>query len=254
MKGNEPRHHLRWKKLSLQSAPKLRSHRHNPTVGTAFNHKFSDIYLGKPTAVPPFAIRVRKALITGVYQPKFRGTAYQLGATAVERRDMSLALLPKLHEDQSYRVYDYKEDGNTVQCTLRLPLTTKDDALKWLKNFQETSFSTWRVDKTYPHAGNATGNKAKNIFRDVHIREGFPTIINLIWEHNHEVECADAFRKRDVNDTTKEKLLELFRAGHSPSSALDTLKYDLQSDNTNEEYLRLSADKSICPDLQYCYR
>ncbi|KAJ8032144.1 hypothetical protein HOLleu_25583 [Holothuria leucospilota] len=209
------------------------------------------------------------------------------------------ALLPKLHEDQSYRVYDYKEDGNTVQCTLRLPLTTKDDALKWLKNFQETSFSTWRVDKTYPHAA---GNKAKNIYRvdlrcqhntyaksstadhrkgskntkcpsklyvivkktfdvrgrcrskDVHIREGFPTIINLIWDHNHEVECADAFRKRDVNDTTKEKLLELFRAGHSPSSALDTLKYDLQSDNTNEEYLRLSADKSICPDLQYCYR
>ena len=88
----------------------------------------------------------------------------------------------------------------------------------------------------------------------MNIREGFPTVINVTWNHNHEVQCADAFRKRDVNDNTKEKLLELFRAGHSPSSALDTLKYDLQSDNTNEEYLRMSADKSICPDLQYCYR
>ncbi|KAJ8027494.1 hypothetical protein HOLleu_32649 [Holothuria leucospilota] len=58
IEANEPPLHIRWKKLSLQFALKLRSHRHNPTFETAFNHKFSDIYMKKPSAIPPFAIRV----------------------------------------------------------------------------------------------------------------------------------------------------------------------------------------------------
>ncbi|KAJ8050202.1 RNA-directed DNA polymerase from mobile element jockey [Holothuria leucospilota] len=62
IEANEPPLQIRWEKLSLQFAMKLRSHRHNPTFETAFNHRFSHIYLAKPAVVPPFATRVKEAL------------------------------------------------------------------------------------------------------------------------------------------------------------------------------------------------
>ncbi|KAJ8046041.1 Transcriptional-regulating factor 1 [Holothuria leucospilota] len=62
IEANQPPLDIRWKKLSLQFALKLRSPRHNPTFETTFIHKFSDLYLAKPTTIPLFAIRVREAL------------------------------------------------------------------------------------------------------------------------------------------------------------------------------------------------
>ncbi|XP_071959838.1 uncharacterized protein [Antedon mediterranea] len=86
--------------------------------------------------------------------------------------------------------------------------------------------------------------RGRNRSKDKHIGQGYPTIITLKWDHNHEVASADALRERDVSDGATEKLLELYRSGHSPSSALDTIKYDLQE----------AADRAHCPDLQSCYR
>ncbi|XDV11891.1 hypothetical protein PO909_000687, partial [Leuciscus waleckii] len=50
-----------------------------------------------------------------------------------------------------------------------------------------------------------------------------------------------------------EKLEKLFQSGLSPSSALNTLKYDLQEEQ-GDSYVHASADRSICPDVQFCYR
>lgn len=88
---------------------------------------------------------------------------------------------------------------------------------------------------------------------DLHIREGYIFHINLRHEHNHRLFCADALRKRDVSSATTETLRMLFQSGHSPSSALDTLKYDLQ-EQKSDNYIYATADLSICPDLQFCYR
>lgn len=82
----------------------------------------------------------------------------------------------------------------------------------------------------------------------------FPMIIHLHWLHNHEIHSADALKERDVSENSKQKILDLFRAGHSPTSALDTYKYDLQEEHSDDEYIKLSADRAICPDVQYCYR
>ena len=60
--------------------------------------------------------------------------------------------------------------------------------------------------------------------------EGYLLYVNLRNEHNHRLACADALRKRDVSAVTIERLTELFEKGHSPSSALDTIKYDLQEE------------------------
>ncbi|XP_071810700.1 uncharacterized protein [Apostichopus japonicus] len=205
-------------------------------------------------------------------------------------------ILPELQSGHDYKICHYQENGNAMEFTLRLPFTSPEDVLRWLKKFEETSYSTWRTNKTYPNSGQknvfrvdmhchhntfprsstadlkkgskntkcpstmfvivkrTAGSRGRNRSKDKHIREGYPTLITLKWDHNHEVASADALRERDVSDGTREKLLELYRSGHSPSSALDTMKYDLQEGCTDAEYTRLSADRARCPDLQYCYR
>ena len=82
---------------------------------------------------------------------------------------------------------------------------------------------------------------------------GYMTTVTVTWQHNHETQSSDALRRRDVGIETREKLLELFKSGHSPSSALDTLKYDLQVKH-GDDYPVVSADRKYCPDAQYCYR
>ncbi|XP_072527443.1 uncharacterized protein [Salminus brasiliensis] len=81
----------------------------------------------------------------------------------------------------------------------------------------------------------------------------FPTIVHIVNEHNHNLHVGDALRYKDVGEEAIQKLKKLFEAGHSPSTALDVLKYDLQLEH-GDRYPNASADRSICPDLQFCYR
>ena len=80
-----------------------------------------------------------------------------------------------------------------------------------------------------------------------------PTSMNLKWRHNHPVMSADVLRRRDVSPAVADKFKELFAAGHSPSSALETHKCDLQLDD-EDSYIVKAADRFHCPDLQWCYR
>ena len=67
--------------------------------------------------------------------------------------------------------------------------------------------------------------------------------------------AADALRHRDVDPEVKEKLIGLFRSGHSPSSALQMLKYDMEDKEWDQpDFLLRAADRRFCPDMQYCYR
>lgn len=85
------------------------------------------------------------------------------------------------------------------------------------------------------------------------MKEGLFLHINLRNEHNHHVSCADAVMRREVSGDTIEKLKTLFESGHTPSSALRELKYNLQvEDRDNDVYT--AADRSVCPDVQFCYR
>lgn len=82
------------------------------------------------------------------------------------------------------------------------------------------------------------------------MKEGLFLHINLRNEHNHHVSCAEAVMRREVSGETIEKLKRLFESGHTPSSALKVLKYDLQV----EEQDNYVYDRLVCPDLQFCYR
>lgn len=85
------------------------------------------------------------------------------------------------------------------------------------------------------------------------MKEGLVLHVNLRNEHNHHVSCTAATTRRDVSRETVEKLKKLFESGHSPSSALSMLKYDLQEEE-QDNYVYAAADRSVCPDLQFCYR
>jgi len=53
--------------------------------------------------------------------------------------------------------------------------------------------------------------------------------VTIKYHHNHRLGCPEVLQHRDVARETVEKLEKLFQNGHSPSSALKTLKYDLHA-------------------------
>ncbi len=75
------------------------------------------------------------------------------------------------------------------------------------------------------------------------------TEVTLKHIHNHLVSVADTLRFRPVSEETKSKYYDLFKQGHSPSSA--HLEYETNlmfSDNP-----QLLADRNINPKLSDVY-
>ncbi|XP_071947653.1 uncharacterized protein [Antedon mediterranea] len=89
--------------------------------------------------------------------------------------------------------------------------------------------------------------------QDQHVKHGLLFNVRLKNEHNHRITCADALRRRDVSEDSIAKLRDLFEHGHSPSSALETIKHDLAEEH-GEQYVYVCADRFMCSDLQFCYR
>jgi len=75
----------------------------------------------------------------------------------------------------------------------------------------------------------------------------FQGTLKLNWAHNHPIRAADVLRRRPVSKETKETLKSMFNMGHTPSSALHSLKMNLECSDIPEENL---ADRSVCPDLR----
>ena len=98
-------------------------------------------------------------------------------------------------------------------------------------------------------------NRNKNIeshFRGTnpHIPE-FPARVHLKWTHNHTVCAVSALRYRDVGQATKDKLIEFFNDGLSPSCALDALHKSLEDD---PNYVTMVGDRQIVPDFPFVNR
>ncbi|XP_076155836.1 uncharacterized protein LOC143139123 isoform X2 [Alosa pseudoharengus] len=204
-----------------------------------------------------------------------------------------MKLLEKLFpEDYEHHICSFEPlEGNNCNISLKLRVHTEEEVHRWLQAFQKSSQTTWRVNKTYPaerqrqnmyrvdlrcqhntrHSKTSKKNTScpavmyivlkkesfsqnrKSRSADLHIHEGLCLYINLKLRHNHLLMCAEAMGYRDVAPDTVQKLQNLFQSGHSPSSALSTLKYDLQEE-MGDSYVFASADRSICPDLNFCFR
>ena len=87
---------------------------------------------------------------------------------------------------------------------------------------------------------------------DTHLPR-YPTKIIFANEHNHCLACANNVRHKDVSQEMKDKFLKLYKDGYSPYATLDVHKEDLQRKYDTNYYL-VAGDRSLCPDLQLCYR
>ncbi|XP_072317594.1 uncharacterized protein [Eucyclogobius newberryi] len=200
-----------------------------------------------------------------------------------------VSILPEYHH--TVCSCEILQDGG-FKASIKLKISLEEEIHQWLEAFQDSSKTTWRVLKTYPTTPETNRNKyrvrecfgkchqkrrnsssskntlcpavlylvlKKETFSqnrksrsiDPHIKNQLAFHINIRNTHNHE--CSEALQHRNVSKETVDKLVELFKMGHSPSSALKILKYNLQQE-LGERYARASADRSVCPDLHFCFR
>lgn len=79
-----------------------------------------------------------------------------------------------------------------------------------------------------------------------------PTVVILKHHHNHRIAIADSVKFKSPTESIKEKFLNLFHEGYTPSKALarylSTLKTEL-----GDKYFTVSADRSICLDIKWVY-
>ncbi|CAG0884231.1 unnamed protein product [Darwinula stevensoni] len=88
---------------------------------------------------------------------------------------------------------------------------------------------------------------------DDHHAANLTMVVSMHHTHNHGINTADALRHRDVSDGVRTKFLDLYKHGHTPASALQVHKMDLQLE-LDENYFQAAADRRQCPDSQWCYR
>ena len=79
-----------------------------------------------------------------------------------------------------------------------------------------------------------------------------PLEVNIKFTHNHVVSSAESLSFRRVDGAICEKYLELFKDGHSPSSAMHVYEDELHLSTTDDqELLELLADRARNPDYDY---
>jgi hypothetical protein len=85
------------------------------------------------------------------------------------------------------------------------------------------------------------------------IPEGY--CLNVFYKHchNHLLKAADAQRLLRPSPELTDKFISLFKNNHSPSSALDSHKFDLQMEH-GDNYFHAAANGSLCPSLSWCYK
>ena len=80
----------------------------------------------------------------------------------------------------------------------------------------------------------------------------FALKVTLHYEHNHDILSSHSFRFHSVRPSTKETLIELFKQGGTPSSVY--YEYlNLMENKHKENFVKVSADRSICPDFTYVF-
>lgn len=77
--------------------------------------------------------------------------------------------------------------------------------------------------------------------------------VDLSWVHNHTILAADVIRRHRVSSATDAKLIDLFTHGHSPSTALQYIRTEIEESLQDGERLEVAlANRSICPDNYHC--
>lgn len=189
-----------------------------------------------------------------------------------------------------YIVISTKAVGDAVlEATLRANIFTEEAGKLWISELEDIGKLNYRCLRTYapgpklvfkkdfrchhntnaslpsrntktPHAKHTNCHAMLRITikktsmkrsKDPHLKT-HPTEIFIRNDHNHLIQCADVMRHRRPNAVTEEKVKKLFESGHSPSSAIEVIKFDLQEEY-GSQYFTVAADGALCPSMQWMY-
>ncbi|PKY53879.1 hypothetical protein RhiirA4_426357 [Rhizophagus irregularis] len=199
-------------------------------------------------------------------------------------------LIKNFNELPSYRT---SENFSIPQFELDafVDINDKEKAQEWFKVFESHTKTTMPQSKGYGVKGNQVlfrekrhcihSNKVKEkqgnretklpqssrarntgCTAEIHLRlerwrleTNYPFEINIRFTHNHVINSAESLSFRRVNSEVREKILELFKDGHSPASAKYSYEDGLHlSAENDQELVELLADRSNNPDYGYVVR
>src|SRR6266540_4133642 len=79
-----------------------------------------------------------------------------------------------------------------------------------------------------------------------------PLEININFTYNHIVNSVESLSFRHIKEEVREKILELFKDGHLPTSALYAYENELHLSITNkQELLEILADRTSNPNYHF---
>ncbi|KAK8401630.1 hypothetical protein O3P69_001036 [Scylla paramamosain] len=166
-------------------------------------------------------------------------------------KDLERASAVTWRVDKTYPICGGKKTQNIYRIDMRCQHRTYSRSPS--ANKKASSKNTWCPAKMFlvvKRTHMASGKVSQST--DQYLQE-FPTRVYLDFRHNHHLLSPESLRKRDVSDETVQKLTALYKAGHTPLTALEVIKQDLQA-HYGDQYVFVSSDRSKCPDKQFCYR
>lgn len=122
-------------------------------------------------------------------------------------------------------------------CTIQLQLETPKTRIVRLTLKQESTL--------YIIGIRASIKKKGQLFKEM------PCEIDMLVQHNHSIGSAVSLKYRKPSREVQDTLTSLFNKRHSPATALDCMKTEIQLNC--EDYSLVVADRSRCLDYHFCY-
>ncbi|CAB4444908.1 unnamed protein product [Rhizophagus irregularis] len=173
--------------------------------------------------------------------------------------------LPSYQTSENFSIPQFELDAF-------VDINDKEKAQEWFLAFKSHTKTTMPQSKGYgvkEKQGNCEtklpqSSRARNTgcTAGIHLRlerwrleTDYPFEINIRFTHNHVINSAESLSFQRVNSEVREKILELFKDGHSPASAKYSYEDGLHlSAENDQELVELLADRSKNPDYGYVVR
>ena len=136
-----------------------------------------------------------------------------------------------------------------AQANLAKGKNAKTSLMHDVRQKKTGCLSSLKLTVTRPTKKNQHGSSQQNLNCVSH-----PTVLTLLFNHNHPIDSAHALSFRPIDTETKEKFYDLFRKGHTASSAHHWHETSLFFCDSNSTEQLLLADRALNPTKSDVYR
>jgi len=193
--------------------------------------------------------------------------------------------MTKEYEYNEVSFWENDSDAETFKASFGINIRTRAEFMTWKQAFQSKTNSQFTIRSTNPNICNIfsqyllchhnVNNGKVGKFKNKHTacptqmkvkivdivnnttysatHAKYPCIITLTWNHNHPINVEEVVRRQTVNPETNAKLLYLYDHGHTPRSAQQYIRIEIEDTLGEDEHLDYKlATRSICPDYRHC--